>query len=199
MKKLILMAVLAISALTANAQQYRITPHVDIAYMHYSGYDRDFEDGLGFLVGGDFEYFVAKNFGVSAGIDFLFGKSDQVKESFEGESYAGWQHINHTYLNIPVLAQYHVGRVAFKAGLQPAFLLSAKYKTENLGSYSIKDRYNTMSLALPVGISVDFNIPLTLDLRCAIPLTNQAKNDKALNEHANVKLTTVSRTLGYRF
>ena len=186
---------MAVVALSASAQKYRLTPHAGLGYTHFTSYNdnTDMNNGLGFIIGGDYEYLFSDNFGVSGGVDYLYSQSSEEKYEIMGQSVLGWQYYGVSYLNVPILAQYHIGRFAIKAGLQPTFNLAAKLYTENKGSFDLKDDFKTFSLSIPVGVSIDFNIPLTLDLRCAIPVTNQNK------EGESCKLTTVMLTLGYYF
>lgn len=189
MKKFLMIAVMAVAALTASAQkgEYYITPHLGFGYLNMSNLGiEDMEGGIGANLGVDFEYMMSDKFGVSAGLDAFYGESDKYNEHY----------LSYGYLNIPVLAQYHFGGFAVKAGLQPAFLVEADEHCES-HSESGKDAFNTFSLALPVGVSYSFKVPVTLDLRCAIPLTKQNKeSDPSFDDS---KLTTVMLTVGYRF
>lgn len=187
MKKFIMSAVMAIVALTASAQkgEYYITPHLGFGYMNMSNMD-DLSGGIGGTLGVDFEYMVADQFGISAGLDAFYGESNKENDCY----------FSYGYLNIPVLAQYHFGNFAVKAGLQPAFIIDADAHTGSV-SESFKDGFNSFSLALPVGISYTFNTPITLDLRCAIPLTKQNKESEPGFD--DCKLTTVMLSVGYRF
>ena len=55
-----------------------------------------------------------------------------------------------------------------KAGVQPGFLLGA--------NDGMKDAFKTFDLAVPVGVSYDFNCGLILDARYNIGVTNLAKD-----------------------
>lgn len=194
MKKIFMVIAMAVAAITANAQQIRITPHLGLGWMHFSqpsGSDDVKNQGFAFLGGAEFEYYLTEKFGVSAGLDYVFSRSDKDKDSMYGDD---WMYYQHSYLNIPVLAQYHFGSLAVKAGVQPAFLISADYHDAKGDTHSEKDGYKSFSLSLPVGLSYDFKFPLTLDLRYAIPLTKQNKEGDF-----DVKQTTVALTFGYRF
>lgn len=186
MKKFIMSAVMAIVALTASAQkgEYNITPHIGFGYTNMSKFE-DLAGGIGGTVGVDFEYMMADQFGLSAGIDALYSESDKFNDAY----------FSYGFLNIPVLAQYHLGNFAVKAGLQPGFLIEADAHHDGV-SVDGKDGFNTFSLALPVGISYTFKTPITLDLRCAIPLTKQNKEDQPVGDS---KFTTVMLSVGYRF
>lgn len=209
MKKLIMFAAMAVMALTASAQSqgdYRITPHAGIGYTNMSNVkalDENISSGIGYVLGVDAEYMLTNNFGVSAGVDFLYSESESVEISSKHEyveATTGEYYLNTAYLNIPVLAQYHFGKFAVKAGVQPGFNLSAKFHEGVHGKEDVKDDINSFSLAVPVGVSYDFNIPLTLEARVAIPVTNQNKKDEYFNyKQKDSKFLTAMVTLGWRF
>lgn len=201
-KNLFMIAAMAMATLTASAQSnYHFTPHIGIGYtnmsnneVHHLTIDDKICDGFGLLAGAEFEYMVADKVGLSAGVDYLFSKTDEVKITV-GKLTTPNMHFTYSYLNIPVLVQYHMGKVAVKAGVQPTLCLSANYYEDKVKS-SLKDGMNTFSLSLPVGVSYEFNTPIVLDMRCAIPLTKQNKEKLP---GGNFMFTTVMLTAGYRF
>ncbi len=201
-KNLFTIAAMALVGLTASAQsQYHFTPHIGIGYTNMSNnevpvasIDDKISNGIGLLAGAEFEYMVADKVGISAGVDFLYSKTDEVKWEI-GERSTAEMHFSYSYLNMPVLVQYHMGKVAVKAGVQPTLCLSADFHNDKNKS-SLKDGMNTFSLALPVGVSYEFNTPVVLDLRCAIPLTKQNKNKLPGGDFL---FTSVMLTAGYRF
>lgn len=206
MKKFFMAALMAVCALTASAESdyYRIIPHVGIGYgnmsntiFSYDGIDAKIDDGFGIVVGGEFEYLLTNRFGVSGGIDYMYyrSESEEIKNLTYGYE-SGEAYYTYSYLNIPVLAQCHFGKFALKAGLQPSINLAAKYHNNRYGDESVKGNFKPFSLALPIGVSYDFNSPITLDFRCAIPLTKQ---NKVNNAAGNVKFATVILSVGYRF
>ncbi len=208
MKKYIMFAVMAVAAMTASAQsKLRITPHVGVAYTNCSNsYDynynvkSNFGNGIGFLAGAEAEYMVTDKVGVSLGADFLYSKSDEEKVSTYDERTGvnistGDMYVTQSYINIPILAQYHFGSFAVKAGLQPTLNLAFDFHKAG-GKVSMTDNVNKFTLALPVGVSYEFKSPVVLDLRCAIPLTKLNKDNI---KGDNNKLTVVSLTAGYRF
>lgn len=208
MKKFFMIAMMAVVTLTASAQKgFHVTPHLGLGYGNMSNLEtpselledgvNSFKDHFNYLVGVEGEYQFSNVFGLSLGADFLYAKSNSISQ----ETYIHGLDIKHndmsysfSYINVPVLAQFHFGGFGVKAGLQPAFLVGADY-SENGSSVSNTDHLNTVSLSLPVGISYTFRVPLILDLRCAIPLTRQNKDDL----ENNLKFTSVMLSLGYRF
>ncbi len=196
MKKFIMMAVMAVAALTASAQkgEFHITPHISLGYAHISNAD-DFESNISGIAGAEAEFMVTDAFGLSAGLDYEYIRSLN-KTSGDAKMY-----FDYSYFNIPVLAQCHFGEGwAVKAGVQPMFLLTADRHIDGKTSDShlaiegsIKDRLENFMLAVPVGISYTFATPITVDLRCNIPTSNMNKiGDKS-------KLLDIAVTVGYRF
>lgn len=203
MKKFIMMAVMAIVAISANAQkgEYFITPRIGFGYGNISNMGDDIaRDNLGGNLGVDFEYMLSDQFGLSAGLEGMYLKSGEETISVEGASVKTYA--TYGFVNIPILAQYHFGNFAVKAGLQPSFKASAKLHSDHkvLGMSGSEDEdfnnINSFNLSIPVGISYQFSTPIVLDLRCAIPVTKLNKDN---NPGGNNKLTTVMLSIGYRF
>lgn len=198
MKKFLLMAVMAVAALTASAQkgEFHVTPHIALGYTNLSNAG-DYESNLSGKIGADVEYMISDAFGLSAGLDYEYIRSltetgtDKVKIYYD-----------YSYLNIPVLAQYHFGEGwAIKAGVQPMFLLAADAHADGKSDNSqviitgkVKDIFESFMLAVPVGISYTFESGVNVDLRCNIPT---GKMNKKGNEDS--KMLNVAVSVGYRF
>lgn len=213
MKKLFFIAVIAIVAITANAQkgEYFVTPHINVGYAGLSnmqlregGFGEEYADNMLVGVGADVEYMLADRFGVSAGLDFNYIES---KKSKWGGLYFIEDYYSYSKMNIPILAQYHVGRFAVKTGLQPGIFLAAVRhvhgRHDGLGNYysytnSAKGYFYTFNLSAPVGVSYTFGIPVTIDLRCNLPLT-KAVTESNVTSLQHTRLTTVVLSAGYRF
>ncbi len=205
MKKIFMIAAMAVAALTASAQsKFHFTPHVGIGYNNMANAKVTFEtkdykasSGDGWLIGAEAEYMATDNVGISLGVDYLYSKSDEQEfKNLDTGHTSGNQYYKYSYLNVPVLAQYHIGKFAVKAGLQPTFNLSADKYRGHEGKVDMKEAFNSVTLALPVGVSYEFGVPVVLDLRCAIPLTKQNK-EKLYDK--DWRFTTVTLTAGYRF
>lgn len=214
MKKLFVIAIMAIVAMTANAQQgdIRITPHLGLGYANMSNTkmiymmpltenpygEANLSNCFAFFAGADAEYMVSDQFGVSAGLDVLVAKSDVKEVELPDYKFStGDMYFNYTYINVPILAQYHFGQFAVKAGLQPAFLVAADSHRDG-HKESMKDACNKFNLSLPVGLSYEFkNTPIVLDLRYALPLTKV--NKESVEGGKNNKFSTVTLAVGYRF
>lgn len=213
MKKFFVIAIMAVAALTASAQkgECKFSVHAGAGYANVSNLEfvanvkgngtNDFSSALGVVLGAECEYMVSDNFGLSAGLDYLYTKSGEISEEDFGTKYND-MYFSHSLLNIPILAQYHFGKFAVKAGLQPGFTLAAELsmngKTATIGPKEYKDYLNSFNLSLPVGISLDCGSSTTLDLRCAIPLTKMNK-ENLLNNGNDTKMTTIILTAGYKF
>ncbi|MDO4216227.1 MAG: outer membrane beta-barrel protein [Bacteroidales bacterium] len=198
MKKLFLMAVMAMITLAANAQQgeYFVTPRVGLGYTHNSGFG-EFCNGFGVSLGAEYEYMVSDKVGLSAGVDFLYSQSDRVEESTPAEHYnSGESYTEFSFLNIPLIVQLHAGQFAFKAGLQPTINTSATLHVDGVKIGT--DNLRKVGLALPFGVSYQFRSPLVLDLRCALPITKLNKEDNLDGDPDN-KFTSVMLTLGWKF
>lgn len=201
-----MLAVMAVAALTASAQsgEFHITPHVNLGYAYLSNVIDEFDELRHNIVGGfgaDAEYMLTDEFGISGGLDLNYmesGKSTYKDKEGEAESYNKYM-----WLNVPILAQYHIGNFALKAGIQPVINLSADEHTEISGSGininaddSFSDNVKTVGLAIPVGVSYTFDVPVTVDLRCAIPVTGFSKD---LDLSDDGMLTPITVSVGYRF
>ena len=183
MKKLFLAAVAMMFSVSMNAQnevgQISIAPTVGINISSITKAD-DSKAKVGLAAGAVAEYGVAEKVGVSAGVMF----------SMQG---CGWKDgddktkIN--YLNIPIMCNYYVYKgLAVKAGVQPGFLLSAKY-----GDEDIKDGMKKFDFSIPVGVSYEY-MNIVLDARYNIGLTKGNKNGDESRKNSVFQIT-----LGYKF
>lgn len=191
-----MIVMLAAVAFAASAQKkYYITPHVGVGYAHMFNMPYGLNDGLTVMGGGEFEYMLGEKLGLSGGLDVQFIRTDEVQEIAPVQS--DWRHFSFIYFNVPILAQYHFGRFAVKAGLQPSFNLFSKYY-EGSNSNSVRDAMHTVSLSLPVGVSYQFKkVPVVLDMRCSVPLTKQ--NNGSWGNDGNTRTLSVMLSAGYRF
>lgn len=192
MKKMILMAAIMLSSVSAFAQnevgQLTLQPKAGINFANLTG---DGTKGkVGFVGGLEAEYGVAKNFSLSLGAMY----------SMEGarlDEVAGMKHkYNLSYLNVPVLAQYYiVPGLAIKAGAQFGFRMSAKDKlSSDAGSVevNIKDDVKGFNFAIPVGISYEYK-NVVLDGRYIFGATKTFENVE------KNKTSLFQITLGYKF
>ncbi len=183
MKKIFMMAVMAVAALTANAQQeagtFSLQPKVGLNVSKITG------DGTkakaGFAAGVEGMYQAADKFGVSLGLLYSLQGT-----KYEGEDKAYNMH----YLNIPILANYYVVKgLAVKAGIQPGFLVGAKHDGK-----SFSDDCKKFDFAIPVGLSYEIS-NIVFDARYNIGLTKTAKGDDV----KKTKNSVFQFTVGYKF
>ena len=146
MKKLMMIAAMAVATLSANAQTepgtFSIIPRIGGTGSLFTKAPQpgfavpgDFDKTArgGNFTGVDFEYRIAKQFSMSAGVNF----SDQGMEWKElkiNNSKIKDVKIETGYVNLPITANFYLTRgLAFKTGVQFGFLVNAhsKYSMEN--------------------------------------------------------------------
>ena len=198
MKKLMMIAVMAVCCLTANAQKARhnagkitIQPMIGLSngtirgeYKTTSGtvkYDND-DPRYGLAFGAEGEcYFDNGWLSLSAGAMYMQQgcKVNSVTTKLD-------------FINIPILANFYVAKgFALKVGLQPGFLIKAKEE-----GVDYKDMCNTFNLSLPVGLSYEFKNGITLDLRGTPGLTAINKNSSS---DYKLRSDCSTLTIGYKF
>lgn len=197
MKKIMMIAVMAVMCLTASAQNHRrsggaitLQPMIGLSYGTLRGeysttsgtikYDND-DPRYGLAVGAEGEYYFDNGwFTLSAAALYMQQgcKISSVTTKLD-------------FINIPVLANFYVAKgFALKIGLQPGFLVNAE---ENGVDY--KDGCNTFNLSLPIGLSYEFANGITLDLRGAASMTNLIKDSGKMKWYADGGMLTI----GYKF
>ena len=180
MKKFFMIAAMMVATLTASAQneagQISIMPKAGITLATVTKFN-DTKMRVGFVGGVEAEYGISEMFGLTGGLLY----------SLQGTAVkGGGDNINLHYLNIPILAQvYPVKGLAIKAGIQPGFLLSAKY-----GSAKI-DNKKSFDFAIPVGLSYEIS-NVVIDARYNIGLTKWVEGSSSKN-------SVFQFTLGYKF
>jgi opacity protein-like surface antigen len=198
MKKIFMMAVMAVACLTASAQNarhaagsYTIQPMIGIAAGTLSGTYSDLQFSskdprAGLVIGAEAEYYTKTDWlSVSAGLLY----TQQGWESkVNGKTFT--QKLD--YINIPILANFYVAKgFALKIGLQPGFLINAKYEgTDN------KSDCESFNLSMPIGLSYEFANGITLDLRGVPALTAVNKNS---NSDYKLRSDCSTLTIGYKF
>ena len=179
MKK-ILFSILAVAAFafTASAQDtgfgYGVKAGINIANLTNS--DGNYKVGF---TGGIFaDYRFSNLFALSA--DVLYSRQGAKGDDAK---------IKTDNLNIPILANFYLVKgLAVKAGVQPGFLLGA--------NDGMKDAFKTFDLAVPVGVSYDFNCGLILDARYNIGVTKVAKAE--YSDDSKIRNSVSAVTAGRR-
>ena len=181
-----MIAAMMVAAMSANAQnevgQITLKPTVGINISTITNAVNN-KAKVGLVAGVEAEYGVAESFGITAGVLYSM-QGDKTKEVDLTEKL--------DYINIPILAQYYViPGLAIKAGVQPGFLVKAKD-----GDTDIKSGCNKVNLAIPVGISYEYQ-SFVLDARYNIGLTKVYKSDFVGDR--SCRNSVFSITLGYKF
>lgn len=161
----------------------------------------------GFLVGVEGGYQLSSRVGLTAGFVYsLQGYENGSSMSLSDGSYSIEDNskLSLGYLNVPILVNFYVVKgLAVKAGIQPGFLVSAKYKYDIEGkgyfagstkheTVDVKDGCNTVDLSIPVGVSYEFKNGIVIDGRYNIGLTHVVKDTDSRNSVFQI-------SVGYKF
>lgn len=213
MKKIMMIAVLMVATLSANAQKsviepgsFGLQPKVGVNFSTVSADDTKFKFGL--VAGIEGQYQINDWFGLSAGVLYTqegskFKKLNDTKLNLE-------------YVNIPVMAKFYVAKgLSLNVGLQPGFLTKSKIKFEGntsttiagvkvSGEYDFKDQTNKFDLSVPMSIAYELNNGLTFEARYTSGLTNVLKdafdsNSSTYDKTYNNKNEVFMLTVGYKF
>ena len=194
MKKMMIMAVMAIIAMTASAQKtlhekgtITLQPKVGLALGNFSGEytklagDDDPKMRTGIIAGVEGEYYINDWFSAAAGINY---------------AQQGWKRNDVTikldYLNVPLTANFYVAPgLALKTGAQFGFLMSAKADDED-----VKDVIEKLNVSIPVGISYEFS-SFVIDARYNVAIAKCNKYDNGTDDKQRSDLVQI--TLGYKF
>jgi len=195
MKKILMMVAAAMMAVVSvNAQQpvggMWLKPMVGGTLSTVTKSD-DAKMKLGIVAGGEFGYQVAEPFAVSAGL-LVSMQGAKMKDN----NYMRDESSTMTYLNIPVLANFYLTKgLAIKAGLQPGFLLSRKWKgEENVnGKWESFDESSTdgmkkVDLSIPFGLSYEIS-DFVIDARYNLGLTKIVNSNLVDSKNSVIMLT----------
>lgn len=193
MKKLMMIAVMAIFAMTASAQNtnrevgaFTLQPKVGLTIGSFSGEyvtvggKVDTKKRVGFTAGLEGEIYATNWLGIALGLNYAQQgwKFNDVKCKYD-------------YLNVPLVADFYVARgLALKTGVQLGFLLNAKWDDLNF-----KDDSNKTNFSIPIGISYEFS-NVVLDLRYNVALSKVNKN---ATDNYKFRSDLVQITIGYKF
>jgi len=193
MKKLMMIAVMAIFAMTASAQNtnrevgaFTLQPKVGLAIGSFSGEyitvggKVDTKKRVGFTAGLEGEIYATNWLGIALGLNY---------------AQQGWKFgdvkCKYDYLNVPLVADFYVARgLALKTGVQLGFLMNAKWDDLN-----VKDDCNKTNFSIPIGISYEFS-NVVLDLRYNVALSKVNKN---ATDNYKYRSDLVQITIGYKF
>ena len=193
MKKLMMIAVMAIFAMTASAQNtnrevgaFTLQPKVGLAIGSFSGEyitvggKVDTKKRVGFTAGLEGEIYATNWLGIALGLNY---------------AQQGWKFgdvkCKYDYLNVPLVADFYVARgLALKTGVQLGFLMNAKWDDLN-----VKDDSNKTNFSITIGISYEFS-NVVLDLRYNVALSKVNKN---ATDNYKYRSDLVQITIGYKF
>ena len=193
MKKLMMIAVMAIFAMTASAQNtnrevgaFTLQPKVGLTIGSFSGEyvtvggKVENKKRVGFIAGLEGEIYATNWLGIALGLNYAQQgwKFNDVKCKYD-------------YLNVPLVADFYVARgLALKTGVQLGFLMNAKWDDLN-----VKDDCNKTNFSIPIGISYEFS-NVVLDLRYNVALSKVNKN---ATDNYKFRSDLVQITIGYKF
>jgi opacity protein-like surface antigen len=193
MKKLMMIAVMAIFAMTASAQNtnrevgaFTLQPKVGLTIGSFSGEyvtvggKVENKKRVGFTAGLEGEIYATNWLGIALGLNYAQQgwKFNDVKCKYD-------------YLNVPLVADFYVARgLALKTGVQLGFLMNAKWD-----DLDVKDDCNKTNFSIPIGISYEFS-NVVLDLRYNVALSKVNKN---ATDNYKYRSDLVQITIGYKF
>lgn len=193
MKKMMMIAVMAIFAMTASAQNtnrevgaFTLQPKVGLTIGSFSGEyvtvggKVENKKRVGFTAGLEGEIYATNWLGIALGLNYAQQgwKFNDVKCKYD-------------YLNVPLVADFYVARgLALKTGVQLGFLMNAKWDDLN-----VKDDCNKTNFSIPIGISYEFS-NVVLDLRYNVALSKVNKN---ATDNLKFRSDLVQITIGYKF
>ena len=193
MKKVMMIAVMAIFAMTASAQNtnrevgaFTLQPKVGLTIGSFSGEyvtvggKVENKKRVGFTAGFEGEIYATNWLGIALGLNY---------------AQQGWKFgdvkCKYDYLNVPLVADFYVARgLALKTGVQLGFLMNAKWDDLN-----VKDDCNKTNFSIPIGISYEFS-NVVLDLRYNVALSKVNKN---ATDNLKFRSDLVQITIGYKF
>jgi len=193
MKKLMMIAVMAIFAMTASAQNtnrevgaFTLQPKVGLTIGSFSGEyitvggKVENKKRVGFTAGLEGEIYATNWLGIALGLNY---------------AQQGWKFgdvkCKYDYLNVPLVADFYVARgLALKTGVQLGFLMNAKWD-----DLDVKDDCNKTNFSIPIGISYEFS-NVVLDLRYNVALSKVNKN---ATDNYKYRSDLVQITIGYKF
>ncbi|MBR5687778.1 MAG: porin family protein [Prevotella sp.] len=184
MKKLFLMAAMALISLGASAQHavggLTLQPQVGLSLATVTKTD-DTSLKAGLMAGAELEYQVTDMLGLAAGVNY----------SMQGTARDHTDNLNLDYVNIPLRAKVYVAPgFSINGGIQLGFMASAKVDGKDWSDVYDK----TFDLSLPIGASYEYQ-NIVFDARYNFGLTGVSGN-KLMDDQKN---SVLQFTVGYRF
>lgn len=189
MKKLFLMAVMALATVSSFAQHrvgtVTIQPKVGLSLANVTKGDGDIR--VGAVAGAEFEYQVSDIFSLSAGALYSMQGCKGEVEGYDAT-------VKLDYLNVPILANVYVAKgLAVKLGIQPGFNVTSKASVEKSGTKVTTDLdgIESVDFSIPVGLSYEIN-NFVIDARYNLGVSK-------IMDGSDSKNSVFQFTLGYKF
>lgn len=216
MKKIFAIAAMLLTMFTANAQSnscqdvktFSVKPYVGLSSSMLISKNSKTDMRTGFTAGVEGQYQFSKTFALSVGVGYQQqgGKMEETMQYLNGDKIGsataeGTYKLD--YINVPIMANFYVCKgLALKVGVQPGFAVNTKGEAkvsgiEQSGSVDLKDNVRKFDLAIPVGISYEFN-NVVLDARVNAGAIGIFKALDASDKH-NANNGVFQLTAGYRF
>ncbi|WP_294198891.1 porin family protein [Chryseobacterium endophyticum] len=214
MKKILLLAAVAVMGLSAQAQEFRFGPKAGFAMSTIKIddkqddlNDRKMDPKYTFYIGGMAEYKFDDNFGVQAEILYSqLGGKEKIEETDGSGMYFGFQNkVTFGTLLVPISAKYFITEgLSVAAGTNFGIILSAKQKTvigtnlpigveidgvDGEGERDIKNEIKKLNIAPFVGVEYMLENGLFFDARYSFGvsnLSNDGSGGKITNSFAQV-------------
>ena len=225
MKKLMMIAAMMVAAVSANAQfepgTFSIQPKAGFSIAWLSNMPKlpistnttlDKSPIAGVVIGAEAEYQLTNMISLAAGVNYSLqgsGWEDYELKSGNNKVELKDAKVELGYITIPVVANFYLFKgFAVKAGIQPGFLTNAKMKATIKGEMDgsnmttdvdndMKDECKKFDLSVPIGVSYQFKVPVTLDLRYNLGVTKV--NKESVSGEKDCKNNVVQLTVGYKF
>lgn len=189
MKKLFLMAVMALATVSSFAQHavgtFTIQPKVGLNLANVTDGDGDIR--VGAVAGAEFEYQISDIFSLSAGALYSMQGCKGEVEGYDAT-------VKLDYLNVPILANVYVAKgLAVKLGIQPGFNVTSKASVEKSGTKVTTDLdgIESVDFSIPVGLSYEIN-NFVIDARYNLGVSK-------IMDDSDSKNSVFQFTLGYKF
>ena len=225
MKKLMMIAAMMVAAVSAKAQfepgTFSIQPKAGFSIAWLSNMPKlpistnttlDKSPVAGVVIGAEAEYQLTNMISLAAGVNYSLqgsGWEDYELKSGNNKVELKDAKVELGYITIPVVANFYLFKgFAVKAGIQPGFLTNAKMKASIKGEMDgsnmttdvdndMKDECKKFDLSVPIGVSYQFKVPVTLDLRYNLGVTKV--NKESVSGVDDSKNNVISLTVGYKF
>ena len=189
MKKLFLMAVMALATVSSFAQHavgtFTIQPKVGLNLANVTDGDGDIR--VGAVAGAEFEYQISDIFSLSAGALYSMQGCKGEVEGYDAT-------VKLDYINIPILANVYVAKgLAVKLGIQPGFNVTSKASVEKSGTKVTTDLdgIESVDFSIPIGLSYEIN-NFVIDGRYNLGVSK-------IMDGSDSKNSVFQFTLGYKF